>query len=183
VMDVHRGVPLEAVTHRRTAGAEHMLVSNVLSRDRVSVANEAEGPVRDKAGALQRLAQLLARGAHQVSPDTFLRVLAEREKLQSTVVGGGIAVPHGALDELDEQVGALLVCPQPIDFDAIDGEPVTILFGLVGPRGRPAEHLRVLARVSRLLRHEEFRDRLVHARRGADAYAIVATADAGGTGP
>jgi PTS system nitrogen regulatory IIA component len=88
-------------------------------------------------------------------------------------VGGGVAVPHGAVDEVPQQVGALLVCPIPIPFDAIDGEPVSILFALIGPKGAPAQHLKVLARVSRLLRRDAFRARLAAATDGAQAYALI----------
>jgi PTS system nitrogen regulatory IIA component len=156
-----------------------MLVVDVLSRERVSVAGETEGHVRDKPAALRRLAQLLSTGADGLEPERVLGVLAERERLQSTGVGGGVAVPHGSLDVIDRQVGALLICPSPIPFDAIDGEPVAILFGLVGPRDAPADHLRVLACVSRLLRREAVREQLVQARHGADAYSLVASCERG----
>lgn len=130
--------------------------------------------MRDKAGALERLSALLASGSTAVSKARILTVLREREALQSTGVGGGVAVPHGAVDELDRQVGALLVCPEPIPFDAIDGEPVSILFALVGPKGAPAEHLKILARMSRLLRQESFRRSLADAARGRDAFDLIA---------
>lgn len=154
-----------------------MLVGNVLSRERVSVATEHEGAVNDKPSALRRLAGLLSRGPGGVSAERILAVLAEREQLRSTGVGSGVAVPHGSLDAIEQQVGALLVCPEPIDFDAIDGEPVAILFGLIGPRGAPGEHLKTLAQVSRLLHSEEFREKLVSARDGAEAYAVIASSE------
>ncbi|MCC6524596.1 MAG: PTS sugar transporter subunit IIA [Polyangiaceae bacterium] len=155
-----------------------MAVLEVLAVERVSVANEAEGVVRTKDAALQRLAALLAHGRSDVSEAEVLAALSEREKLQSTGVGGGVAVPHGSLDKLDRQLGALLVCPHPIPFDAIDGEPVSILFALVGPKRASAEHLKILARVSRLLRSESFRQKLVQAAHGSDAYSLIAVTEA-----
>jgi PTS system nitrogen regulatory IIA component len=148
-------------------------LANILSADRVSVANAAEGPVQSKVDALERLSAMLASGQDLVSQERILEVLTEREKLQSTGVGGGVAVPHGSVPELDRQVGALLICPKPIDFDAIDGAPVSILFALVGPKGAPAEHLKVLAKVSRLLRQEAFRAKLANVHAGAEAYDLI----------
>jgi PTS system nitrogen regulatory IIA component len=155
-------------------------VADILSAERVSVSSESEGVVKNKPAALQRLAHLLAAGQSSVNEDQILRVLAEREKLQSTGVGGGVAVPHASVDALDRQVAALLVCPQPIDFDAIDGEPVSILFALIGPKGSPAEHLKILARVSRILREVSFRQRLVQANAGTEAYELICVSDRGG---
>lgn len=157
-----------------------MGLTDVLSIERVSVASEAEGLVRDKTGALERLSAMLASGSTPVTKARILAVLQEREALQSTGVGGGVAVPHGALDELDRQVGALLVCPEPIPFDAIDGEPVSILFALVGPKGAPAQHLKILARMSRLLRQEAFRRNLADSSRGQDAFDLIAQTERDG---
>jgi PTS system nitrogen regulatory IIA component len=150
-----------------------MGVLDILTADHVSVANQAEGVVRSKAEALERLAALLGRGidvpAHQIE-----RVLVEREKLQSTGVGGGVAIPHGGIEGLERHIGAVLICPHPIDFDAIDGAPVSILFAVIGPKRAAGEHLKTLARVSRLLRDDEFRRRLLQAESGQDAFALVA---------
>ena len=97
-----------------------MGVLEILSADHVSVANEAEGVVRSKSEALRRIAELLVRGMVPPTPASEIeRVLVEREKLQSTGVGGGVAIPHGALEGLDRHVGAVLLCPHPIDFDAM----------------------------------------------------------------
>ncbi|HVK66003.1 MAG TPA: PTS sugar transporter subunit IIA [Polyangium sp.] len=159
-----------------------MGVLEILSADHVSVANEAEGVVRTKPEALRRIAELLARGLVPVTPVVEIeRVLIEREKLQSTGVGGGVAIPHGGLEGLDRHVGAVLLCPHPIDFDAIDRAPVSILFAVVGPKRAAGEHLKTLARVSRLLRDDEFRKRLLLAPSGADAFTIIAAEE--GRGP
>jgi PTS system nitrogen regulatory IIA component len=156
-----------------------MPIIDILSAESVAVSNPAEGPVRDKPGALERLAALLASGQPAVDAERILQVLTERERLQSTGVGGGVAVPHGSVDQLERQVGALLVCPEPIPFQAIDGEPVNILFALVGPKGVPAEHLKILARVSRLLRDGSFRQRLAQVTVGREAYELICATDRG----
>jgi PTS system nitrogen regulatory IIA component len=151
-----------------------MAVSDILTPEHVSVAGEAEGVVRTKAEAVRRLAALLGRRQTVVGADEIEQVLAERERLQSTGVGGGVAIPHGSVDRLDRTIGAVLICPSPIDFDAIDGEPVSILFAVIGPKRATGEHLKTLARVSRLLRDEAFRSKLVAARSGREAYALIA---------
>jgi PTS system nitrogen regulatory IIA component len=158
-----------------------MAALQILRADTVSVANKAEGIVRTKSEALRRLALLLAPAAGLVEDDVE-RVLAEREKLQSTGVGGGVAIPHGSIDGLEQQFGAVLLCPNGIDFDAIDGAPVSILFAVIGPKRAAGEHLKTLARVSRLLRDDEFRRRLLTAPSGRAAYDIIAAeAGKGGT--
>jgi PTS system nitrogen regulatory IIA component len=160
-----------------------MGVLDILTADHVSVSNAEEGLVSSKAGALARLATLLARGANDIRPEEIDRVLVERERLQSTGVGGGVAIPHGGMERLKRQVGAVLICPAPIEFDAIDGAPVSILFAVIGPKGATGEHLKTLARVSRLLRDDSFREKLLQAPTGRAAFNLIAAEEARGTQP
>jgi PTS system nitrogen regulatory IIA component len=154
-----------------------MGVSEILIPERVSVAGSAEGVVRTKTEAIHRLSVLLVqRQTALTGPDVEL-VLMERERIQSTGVGGGVAIPHGSIDRLDRTIGAVLLCPQPIDFEAIDSEPVSILFAVIGPRRATGEHLKTLARVSKLLRDDGFRARLLAARTGRDAFTLIAAED------
>jgi nitrogen PTS system EIIA component len=179
--DTQQTLDLESARPRRPGGvrgpspaqAAFMGILDILTSDHVSVANKAEGLVRSKAEALHRLAELLARGV-SVSVAEIDRVLVEREKLQSTGVGGGVAIPHGAIDGLANHVGAVLLCPDPIAFDAIDGAPVSIIFAVIGPKRAAGEHLKTLARVSRLLRDDEFRKRLLNAANGQAAFRLIA---------
>jgi nitrogen PTS system EIIA component len=150
-----------------------MGVSQILSPDQVSVAGEAEGVIKTKDDAIKRLASLLAARQTIVPADEIERVLAERERIQSTGVGGGVAIPHGAAERIERTIGAVLLCPKPIEFEAIDGEPVSILFAVIGPRKATGEHLKTLARVSRLLRDDGFRARLLSARTGRDAFDLI----------
>jgi nitrogen PTS system EIIA component len=151
-----------------------MGVSEILTPEHVSVASVAEGTVRTKAEAIQRLSKLLATGQALISAQEIERVLTDREKLQSTGVGGGVAIPHGAIDRLDHLIGAVLLCPKPIAFDAIDSAPVSILVAVIGPKRATGEHLKMLARVSRLLRDDAFRERLLSAPSGRDAFKLIA---------
>lgn len=149
-----------------------MHVLDILSRDRVALSDGATR-VRTKAEALRTLADLLARGDASLTVAEIEDVLVKREELQSTGVGSGVAIPHGSMDRLDRILGALLVCKSPIDFAAIDGEPVSILFAVVGPKRSTGEHLKTLARVSRLLRDDGFRQRLVESARPDDALRLI----------
>ncbi len=174
-----------------------MHVLDILSAERVAIAGAPIGSdaiggasggadtgvralvVKTKANALHVLAELLARGDPRLSAAEVEQVLVRREDLQSTGVGGGVAIPHGSMDQLERIVGALLVCKPPIDFAAIDGEPVSILFAIVGPKRSTGEHLKTLARVSRLLRDDDFRRRLVEAPTADRVVSLIGSEEGG----
>ena len=108
-------------------------------------------------------------------PSVVWLAITEREQLQSTGIGEGVAIPHGALQQLETQFAALLIVPEGLDFAAIDNLDVTILFAVITPKRATGEHLKTLARVSRLLRSKGFRDRLVAAADAKEAYSLIAT--------
>jgi PTS system nitrogen regulatory IIA component len=130
----------------------------------------ADLKVGSKKQALQELAHRAAAltGLHERA---IFDVLLERERLGTTGVGRGIAIPHGKLKELDKLYGLFARLEKPIDFDAIDEAPVDLIFLLLAPENAGADHLKALARVSRLLRNEETCGRL---RASADAAALFA---------
>ena len=151
-----------------------MRLTDLLTPDRVGIAHNGSGDDSfDKAQALSRLAAMLASGA-DVARSEVLRVLLERETLQSTGIGEGVAIPHGALAQLENQCAALLIVPEGIDFNAIDDAKVNILFAVIGPKRATGEHLKTLARVSRLLRNRSFRDQLVGAPSPGAAFDLIA---------
>ncbi len=155
-----------------------MRLTELLTQQRIAVRhNDGAGngkPPLDKAAVLQILAAMLASGA-QVEPDAVERVLLEREQLHSTGIGEGVAIPHGALPQLETQYAGLLIVPEGLDFAAIDGHKVNILFAVIGPKRATGEHLKTLARVSRLLRNRAFRDRIVAASGPDEVYSLIAT--------
>ena len=103
----------------------------------------------------------------------ILDTLVQRERLGSTGIGEGLAIPHGKLRDLDHLVGLVARLDKPIDFDSLDGQPVDILFLLLAPEGAGADHLKALARVARVLREPGALDR-IRASRDADAlYAVL----------
>ena len=155
-----------------------MILTDILSCERVGVDSTDPG-IRTKDAALQALAELLAGGQHQVPTRELYRVLAERETLQSTGIGNGVAIPHGATEGATCQVAAVLVCPRGVPFDAADGRPVRIFFAVVGPKRATGEHLKILARVSRLLRDSSFREKLVSSATRREAFDLIRSAEEG----
>ena len=134
--------------------------------------------VNGKKQALQELAAKAAELTGQNERAIF-DVLMQREKLGSTAVGAGIAIPHGKLPNLNKLFGLFARLGRPIDFEALDGAPVDLMFLLLAPEGAGADHLKALARVARLVRHPEVASKL---RQSADAealYAVLTMAPAG----
>jgi PTS system nitrogen regulatory IIA component len=152
-----------------------MQLSDILPIQRVLV--DSNGTiVTDKDAALKMLAELIA-PALSIADESVFRLLADREKLQSTGIGDGVAIPHASADSALTQAAALLLCRHGVSFEAIDGYPVNIIFGVVGPRKATGEHLRTLARISRVLRDTSTRSRLVDATSAEVALAIVSEQD------
>jgi PTS system nitrogen regulatory IIA component len=150
-----------------------MRLIELLTPERVAIRHNEDGARSiDKPGVLSALARVLAPGAN-VDAAEVERVLTEREQLQSTGIGEGVAIPHGALTQVHTQYAALLIVPEGVDFAAIDALKVTILFAVIGPKRATGEHLKTLARVSRLLRNKAFRDQLVASKDAQDAYALI----------
>jgi PTS system nitrogen regulatory IIA component len=151
--------------------SERMRLSDILNAERILV--DVDGSVvKTKSDALHRLSEMLS-PAIGVGVDEVEHLLLEREKLQSTGIGDGVAIPHCALDAAQAQALALLLCPRGVEFEAIDGEPVEIVFGVVGPKRATGEHLRTLARISRLLRDEQTRLRLLASPNAGAAYQLI----------
>lgn len=120
--------------------------------------------------ALQAMSDIAADLTGLAPRDIFDAVL-QRERLGSTGVGQGVAIPHARLAGVSEVVGVFARLRSPVDFESIDGRPADLIFMLIAPEDAGAEHLKALARVSRLLRREDVRQRL---RAAPDADAIHA---------
>jgi PTS system nitrogen regulatory IIA component len=153
--------------HAKPAGD----IQNLLSPDDIALRLR----IADKAALLRQLAERVA-SRLDLDPEEILGAILRREALGSTGVGEGIAIPHARLDTLKRPAGALAVLAQPLDFDAIDGEPVDIVFLLLLPAVSQGEQLNVLSRVARALREPELRDGLRRARNADAAYRILTSA-------
>jgi PTS system nitrogen regulatory IIA component len=129
--------------------------------------------VNGKKQALQEIAAKAAELTGQ-NEKAILEILLQREKLGSTGVGNGVAIPHGKLPKLGNVFGLFARLERPIDFEALDAQPVDLIFLLLAPEGAGADHLKALARVARLLRDPEVARKL-RASNGAEAiYAVLA---------
>lgn len=151
-----------------------MSLNDILAPNAVIPALKVNG----KKQALQELAAKAAELTGQNERAIF-DVLMQREKLGSTAVGTGIAIPHGKLPNLNKLFGLFARLGRPIDFEALDGAPVDLMFLLLAPEGAGADHLKALARVARLLRNPDVASKL---RQSADAealYAVLTMAPAG----
>jgi PTS system nitrogen regulatory IIA component len=126
----------------------------------------------NKRQALQELARRAASLTGRQERAIF-EILVERERLGTTGIGGGTAIPHGRLADLPRIVGLFARLEKPVDFEAIDDQPVDLIFMLLTPAGAGADHLKALARVSRLLRDKAVCEKL----RGTDSadalYALL----------
>jgi PTS system nitrogen regulatory IIA component len=145
-----------------------MQLSNLLSTDAVV----ASLKVTSKKQALQDLSQLAGKITGLASRDIF-ETLLQRERLGSTGLGHGIAIPHGKLPELNQLYGVFARLESPIDFDAMDNQPVDLIFLLLAPESAGADHLKALARVSRMLRDNSIVAKLRGSDEDAALYAIL----------
>lgn len=150
-----------------------MRMVDLLTPDRIEVGMQAH----NKSQALERLATLLARGATGLDRAAILRVLREREELASTGVGNEVALPHGRVAGLSGVLAALAVAPVGVEFDAVDSRPVRIFLAVLAPERSAADHLRALARCSKLLREQDVRDRLLGARSVQDVWTVVSASE------
>lgn len=134
-----------------------VLLSDLLSAARVKVPLAAS----TKDDLLEELVDLLVGDGCAEDPTEILRVVREREAILSTGIGSGVAIPHGKTPACSDLAIAAGVTRDPIDFDALDGEPVRIIFLLVGPETAAGAHIKALSRISRLVRQQEMRQRLM----------------------
>lgn len=131
-----------------------------------------------KSGSKKQLLQELAELAAEVtgvSERRIFDILLERERLGSTGVGNGIAIPHGTLPEIDQIFSLYARLENPIDFDAVDGEQVDIIFLLLAPDGAGAEHHRALSRIAKVLRDENTCDKLRKSSETSAIHTILCT--------
>ena len=150
-----------------------VLLTDLLTPERVLVPIAAG----DKPGVLGELAAVVARTGGGARAEV-LRAVEERESVLSTGIGFGIAIPHGRSAAIPHLVVAAGVTASPVGFDAIDGEPVRVVFLIVGPEEAAGQHVKTLSRIVRLVRHETTRARLLAARTPVAFCAALAAAEA-----
>ena len=142
-----------------------MQLADILDIGRVTTSLSAA----DKSEVLRALAEMFS----GQDADEVYRVFQEREALASTGVGSGVAIPHGRLPTVDRPLAALGICRSGVDFDAIDGQPAHIFVALLSPEHHPGDHIKALARISRLLRTDLIREQLLGAVDASGALSVI----------
>ena len=130
-----------------------------------------------KKDTLGELSQAIFQNNLLYKPQEVVNVLLEREKLGSTGIGDGIAIPHGKLAMLDEMVVSFGRSREGIDFNAMDGKPVHLFFLLLAPENSAGLHLKALAKLSRMLKDVDFRTELMQAGSGEEIYRVIGDKD------
>ena len=140
------------------------------------VAPNAIVPALKVNGKKQAIQELSARAAKLTGQNERLifETLMQREKLGSTGVGNGVAIPHGKLPKLNKLFGLFARLDRPVDFEALDSQPVDLVFLLLAPEAAGADHLKALARVARLLREPDVVRKLRDSRDAEALYAVLA---------
>lgn len=149
-----------------------MKITDVLHPEAICVDLKA----RDKKGVLQEMVEPLARVAN-LEHDALVRILMDRERLGSTGIGGGIGIPHGKLKGLDSLILGFGLSRSGVDFESIDGRPTHLFFLLITPENSTGLHLKLLARISRILKDESFKERLFNAADPNEVLDIISQED------
>ncbi len=151
-----------------------MKIMDILVRDAVILDVDSS----DKAAVLQRLAAAVAGAEPGLDAARLLQVLVERENLQSTGIGDGVAIPHGKLPGLHRLLAGFARSRRGVDFESIDGQPTYLFFLLVVPEHSGGMHLKALARISRFFRDAGFRKALMEAETREDVLRAIEEEDA-----
>ena len=151
-----------------------MLLSELLTPERVKVPLGG----RSKDDVLSELVTLAMPSASASDTESILESVRIRERQHSTAMGEGVAIPHGRTPVLTELVIAAGIAPTAVDYDAPDGQPVTLFFLIVGPESAGGAHVKALARIARLLRRESLRAELRAVQSPADFMALLRTSEA-----
>jgi len=132
---------------------------------------------KNKTEALQELVNTIIQGGLKLDSSAVIEVLKQREKLGSTGIGDGVAIPHGKVPALEELVVAFGRSNEGIAFDSIDGKPVHLFFLLLAPENSAGQHLKALAKISKMLKAPNFRKKLLEAKSRGDLYKIIIDQD------
>lgn len=151
-----------------------MKITDILNRE----ASILELSANAKDALLAEMAGALASAEAGLDEGALLGVLREREALQSTGIGEGVAIPHGKVAGLERLVATFARSTRGVDFDSIDGEPTQLFFLLVVPEQSGGQHLKALARISRFFRDASFRERLMAAQDLDEVFRAIEEEDA-----
>ena len=148
-----------------------MTLLDILSPDSTIV--DLKGETKEEI--IAELIDSLANSDAITDRDKVLQAVLEREKIMSTGIGDGIAIPHGKSDSVEQLIAALGTQRRGVDFEALDGEPAYVFFLLVSPANVSGPHIKALARISRLLKNDEFKKKLIAAESSTAVIGIIET--------
>lgn len=146
-----------------------MKITSILTEDLIKV----NIPGETKEDVINAIIDLAASSQKIKDVDKVRQAIFEREKIMSTGVGKGFAIPHGKTDAVTDIVAAFGVTENPIDYQSLDHEPVRLLFLLIGKDSLVGAHIKLLSRISRLMNKEELRNRLMQAEGSAEILQIL----------
>lgn len=151
-----------------------MLLTDLLSVDRIKIPLEGDS----KEDLLRELVSIVSHADGIRDAESVLDAVRERESILSTGIGHGVAIPHGKSASVPELRMAAGRAAAPVDFDALDGQPVALFFLLVGPESAAGAHIKALSRISRLVRRDDVRERLIAARSADEFLRALKDAEA-----
>jgi len=146
-----------------------MQVTELLDIERISCANQAGSKKR----VLEQMSQLIASGQHELSPDQIFDSLISRERLGSTGLGHGVAIPHARVKDSDKTLAAVIKLRQGVDYDSPDQQPVDLLFALLVPENSTEEHLQLLAQLAEMFSDANFVSKLRAANDSDELYQTL----------
>ncbi len=146
-----------------------MMLSEILDVERILF----NVKFSDKEEAITKLAETLRNHPQVKDLDEIVKSVLEREKILSTGVGNGFAIPHAKTNAVDGFLLAVAKLAEPIDFNSHDGKPVRLIFLLVGKENMVSEHIKMLSRISRLINNDEFREKLFNAQSAEELYELL----------
>lgn len=146
-----------------------MTIADLIHPDRVRVLTD----IQSKKRALERLSEILAEATPYLTATEIFTGLIAREKLGSTGIGDGVAIPHGRLKGLDECVGAMIRLERGVDFEAPDNRPVDLIFGLLVPQNSTEAHLKILRALAEMFSDESCLERLRTAEDDQSLYKLL----------
>jgi PTS system nitrogen regulatory IIA component len=150
-----------------------MKLSDLLDIKNINIAMKA----RNKNLAIEELADLIVESNHSIKKDDLIKILLERERLGSTGIGDGVAIPHGKVPGITEPIISFGRSETGIDFDSMDGQPVYLFFLLVAPENSANIHLKALARIAKVLKNQSLRKQLLEAKTREDIYKVIINDD------
>ncbi len=132
---------------------------------------------KEKQAILREMAEWMASVDQSLDGEKLLQVLLEREKISSTAIGEGVAIPHGKMAGVERVRGVFGRSLEGVDFESIDGALTHLFFVLIAPENSAADHLKALARISRVLKDSAFRARLMEGRTREEIFQIIQEED------